>query len=57
VFAYDAGAELPGGTRAPALRIGLFATRNGPAPWLLDASGRALFAAAVECAAAGRVPA
>ena len=50
VFRYDAGTPLVSGRPAPALRIGLFPGRTGPAPWLLDGTGHALFRAAVRFA-------
>ena len=53
-FRYDTGAELGDGRAAPALRIGLFPTKHGPVPWLLDDTGRAMLVAAVRLAAAVR---
>ena len=56
IFRYDPGAALATGAPAPALRIGTFPVRPGPARWLLDDTGRALLAAAVRMAL-GRPPA
>jgi hypothetical protein len=47
VFRYPRGAELCDGSAAPAERIGLFLTSVGPARWLLTATGRAVFRAAL----------
>jgi hypothetical protein len=53
LFRYSAGDVLVDGTPAPAPRIGLFCTGYGPADWLLDDTGRALFAAALKVAVGG----
>ena len=50
LFAYEAGAEMPGGV-APARRVGIFLAPEALDPWLLAPTGRALFDAAVEWAA------
>ena len=48
VFAYDAGAQMAGGMRAPAVRIGFYLDNNGAANW--TNYGRSLFDAAVRYA-------
>jgi beta-N-acetylglucosaminidase-like protein len=49
LFAYDAGAKMPGGI-APARRVALFLAPEGLAPWLLGPRGRQLFEAALRWA-------
>jgi hypothetical protein len=51
VFHYRVGVRLADGTTAPAPRTGLFLGPEGPAPWLLTASGRAIVVAALDRAA------
>ncbi|MEV0330723.1 protein O-GlcNAcase [Micromonospora echinospora] len=48
LFHYPAGVELADGSPAPARRIGVFLSVDGPAPWLVTPEGYALVAAAVD---------
>ncbi|MFI6822799.1 beta-N-acetylglucosaminidase domain-containing protein [Micromonospora sp. NPDC050187] len=48
LFHYAAGAELADGSPAPARRIGVFLSVDGPAPWLVTPEGHALVSAAVD---------
>jgi beta-N-acetylglucosaminidase-like protein len=52
LFAYEAGAEMPGG-KAPARRVALFLPPEALDPWLLGPRGRDLFDAAVGWATGG----
>ena len=51
LFAYEAGAEMPGRV-APARRVAIFLAPEALDPWLLGPQGRALFDAAVAWATA-----
>ncbi|MEU4565221.1 protein O-GlcNAcase [Micromonospora sp. NPDC023956] len=48
LFHYATGAALADGSEAPAPRIGVFLSADGPAPWLVTPEGYALVAAAVD---------